>query len=113
MTMAFFVQIAAIAGVGVTLATIALTARAYSALPARVTYPKNYGDGGDMLVPKIVVWLLPAVQAAFACIAVRGFIALRVDSSGISVVPMFVIVAILLVLFFVQSSVMLRPRDRA
>lgn len=63
----YAMEIAAAIGCIIIVLTIAVTARRYPELPARVAYPKNYGDGGEQNMPKVVVWLLPVVQTTAFC----------------------------------------------
>ena len=78
-------------------------------LPARVAYPKNYGDGGEMNLPKLVVWFVPLCQ-----IGIGGIVAWAISLGpshihGDPLTGLIVTDIVLLVLFFVQRNIMLRP----
>jgi hypothetical protein len=104
--------IAAAFGCIIILWTIALTARKYSKLPARMAYPKYYGDESEQHMPKMVVWLLPVVQVFVACI-VGWATSLRLANApythGDPLTGLIIADCVLLVLYFVQRNVMLRP----
>ena len=105
-------QIAASVGFIIVLWTIALTAQKYRGLPNRIAYPKNYGDGGEMNLPRLVVWLLPAFQIAIACLVAWGISSGPRHTHGDPLTALAVIDVVLLTLFAAQRGVMLRP-DRA
>lgn len=92
--------------------TVVLTARRYPSLPHRLAYPKNYGDGGEMNLPRVVVWLLPAFQIAIACLVAWGISAGQFHAHGDPLTALIVIDVVFLTLFAAQRGVMLRP-DRA
>lgn len=105
-------EIAAAIGCLIMLGTIVLTAQKYLQLPERVAYPKNYGDGGDQTVPKLVVWLIPLLQIGVSCVvawAVSQRLANAPGTHGDPFAALIVADLGLLVLFFVQRNVMLRP----
>jgi hypothetical protein len=105
-------HIAAAVGCAIIVLTIALTAWKYPELPARLTYPKNYGDGGEQDMPKIVAWLVPALQICMACI-IAWTASLRLADAprthGDPLAGLATADVVLLVLFLVQRNIMLRP----
>lgn len=106
-------QLAAAAGCAIILWTVVLTARKYPALPARMAYPKNYGDGGEQRMPKpFAAWLIPAVQIGETCIVAWGVSQRLANAPGTHGDPLGALIVangVLLILYFVQRNVMLRP----
>jgi hypothetical protein len=105
-------ELAAVAGCLIIGWTIALTARKYPELPSRVAYPRNYGDGGEQSMPKLITWLVPAVQICLACI-VAWSTSLRLANApgthGDPLAGLIIADCALIVLLFVQRNIMLRP----
>lgn len=104
-------DVAAAAGCAVVLWPVLMTAWRYRTLPARVRYPKNYDDGGEQLMPKLVVWLMPAVQIAAAAI-IAWAVSLRLANApgthGDPLTALIIADVLLFVLFLVQRNIMLK-----
>lgn len=100
---------AAVAGGAIIVWTIALTAKKYAALPNRVAYPKNYGDGENMNLPRLVVWFAPAFQTGIACAAAWALYSARSYGHADPLVGLIVIDLVLFAIACVQRGVMLRP----
>jgi hypothetical protein len=101
--------LAAAAGCAIILWTIALTARTYAALPARIAYPKNYGDGGEMNISKRVILLLPVFQIGVAGVVAWALAQSRPTPHSHLLTGLLLVDVVLLVLGVVQRSIMLRP----
>jgi hypothetical protein len=108
-TFSLAMWIAAGAGCAIVAWTIALTLRKYSALPARIAYPKNYGDGEEMHWPKLAVWFAPCFQIGLACVVAWAISSGARVTRGTSLTGLIVIDVVLLALLFVQRNIMLRP----
>ena len=103
------IQVAMVIGFLIIFSTVVLTVRKYTTHPNRVAYPKNYGDGGEMNLPRVVVWLLPTFQIAIACFVAWGISLGRSHTHGDPLTALIVIDLALLTLFAAQRGVMLRP----